>query len=117
MYLVSMIIYKFKIMLDLIKPVPDPHPEQTEWFPLLANIYGTSTKNFDGYVSGVEYSEKSLVIQCYLVEDTGNHEKLAPFKHTYSDWNGYQKISIMDAVKIHARLLGYNVSTIAIVSM
>ena len=103
-------------MLELNKPIPDPHPLQTEWFPLLANIYGTHTKNFDGYVSSAEYSDTSLIIHCYLVEDGDNQGKLAPFKKLYNDWNGYQKVSIMDAVKVHARLLGYNLSSIGIVS-
>lgn len=108
--------YDFKITVQLNKPIREPPPSFEEWYPLLANIYGTPSKSFDGYVSSVQYSDTSLLIQCYLVEDTSNNEKLSIFKERYSDWNGYQKISIMDAVKLHARILGYNVSSIAIVS-
>lgn len=106
--------YKFKITLQLNRPIPNPAPAYEEWFTLLANIYGTPSKNFDGYVSSVEYSDTSLVIQCYLVEDITNTQKLLVPKERYGDWNGYQKISIMDAVKLHSRVLGYNVSSIGI---
>lgn len=109
--------YKFKITLQLLKPIPNPTPSYQEWFTLLANIYGTPSKSFDGYVSSVEYLENTLVIYCYLVEDNDNKEKLLIPKERYKDWNGYQKISIMDAVKIQSRLLGYNISTMAIVSV
>jgi hypothetical protein len=107
----------FKITIHLIKPIPNPHPLESEWFPLLANIYGYKTSCFDGYVSGVEYLDKSLVIYCYLVEDNENMEKLAPFKKRYSDWVGYQKICIIDALKIHMRVLGYNASTVEITAL
>jgi hypothetical protein len=106
--------YTFKITVQLNKPIREPPPSYEEWFPLLANIYGTPSKSFDGYVSAVEYLDTSLIIYCYLVEDNDNKEKLLISKGRYSDWNGYQKISIMDAVKLHARLLGYNISTIGI---
>jgi hypothetical protein len=106
--------YIFKITVELNKPIRQPPPSFEEWYTLLANIYGTPSKSFDGYVSSVHYSDTSLDIQCYLVEDTSNNEKLLIPKERYSDWNGYQKISIMDAVKLHSRVLGYNVSSIAI---
>lgn len=106
--------YNFKITVQLNPPIREPPPSFDEWYILLANIYGTSSKSFDGYVSSVQYSDTSLTIQCYLVEDYTNNEKLSIPKERYSDWNGYQKISIMDAVKLHSRLLGYNVSSIAI---
>jgi len=109
--------YKFKITLQLNTPIPNPPPSYEEWFPLLANIYGTPSKSFDGYVSAVEYLESTLIIHCYLVEDNDNKEKLSISRERYSDWNGYQKISIMDAVKLHTRLLGYNISSIAILSV
>ena len=106
--------YNFKITLKLNEPIPDPHPSQAEWFPVLSNIYGIPSKSFDGYVSNVNYSNKELVINCYLVEDNDNHQKLSVFKEKYSDWNGYQKISMMDAVKLHSRVLGYTISSIGI---
>jgi len=109
--------YNFKITIHLIKPVPNPHPAEAEWFPLLASVYGNKTSSFDGYVSGVEYLEKSLIVYCYLVEDNENMDKLAPFKQRYSDWNGYQKICIMDALKLHMRILGYNASIIEIIAL
>ena len=108
--------YKFKITIQLIKPIPAPHPSYDEWFPLLANIYGTPSKSFDGYVSSVEYLDTSLIIHCYLVEDNSNNHKLLIFKAHYADWNGYQKISIVDALKTYIRVLGYNASSIGIVS-
>lgn len=108
--------YNFNITVQLNRPIREPPPSFEEWYTLLANIYGTPSKNFDGYVSSVQYSDTGLLIKCYLVEDTSNSEKLSIFKGRYSDWNGYQKISIMDAVKLHARVLGYNISSIAIVS-
>jgi hypothetical protein len=108
--------YNFKITIQLIKPIREPPPSFEEWYPLLANIYGTPSKSFDGYVSTVEYSDTTILIQCYLVEDTSNTEKLLVFKQRYSDWNGYQQICIMDAVKLHSRVLGYTISSIAIVS-
>lgn len=106
--------YNFKITVELNRPIREQPPSFDEWYTLLANIYGTPSKNFDGYVSSVHYSDNAIVIQSYLVEDNANNEKLLVFKERYSDWNGYQKISIMDAVKLHSRLLGYNVSSIAI---
>jgi len=109
--------YKFKITLQLNKPIPNPHASYEEWFTLLANIYGTPSKSFDGYVSAVEYLQTSLIIHCYLVEDNDNKEKLLIPKERYSDWNGYQKNSISDALKLHARLLGYNISSIAIANL
>ena len=108
--------YSFKITLQINKPIREPPASFEEWYPLLANIYGTPSKSFDGYVSTVQYSDTAIIIQCYLVEDNTNNEKLLVFKERYSDWNGYQKISMMDAVKLHSRLLGYNISSIAIVS-
>ena len=108
--------YDFKVILKLSEPIPDPHSSEAEWFPLLANIYGSPSKSFDGYVSGVDYSENILNIKCYLVEDNDNYEKLSLLKQRYSDWNGYQQVSIIDAVKIHSRLLGYNLNSISIVS-
>jgi hypothetical protein len=110
-YVLRMTVYNFKIIVKLLTPVPDP---PSDWFPLLANIYGTKTKSFDGYVSSVIYSDTELIINCYLVEDTDNNEKLEPLKARYSDWNGYQKISILDALKLHLRILEYNVSSICI---
>ena len=106
--------YNFKITVQLNIPIREPPPSFEEWYTLLANIYGTHSKSFDGYVSAVEYLDTSLVINCYLVEDNDNKEKLIIPKERYSDWNGYQKISIMDAVKLHSRVLGYNLSSIAI---
>jgi hypothetical protein len=111
-----MLIYNFKIIIELSSPVPNPHPSQEEWFTLLANIYGTKTKSFDGYVSAVEYSDTQLKMSCYLIEDIDSNEKLEPLKARYSDWNGYQKVSIMDSLKTHLRLLGYNAISIGIVS-
>ena len=112
---ISMLIYNFKINIELLKPVRN-QPSEEEWFTLLASIYGTKTKSFDGYVSGVEYSDTRLKINCYLIEDIDNTEKLEHLKARYSDWNGYQKISILDSLKTHLRLLGYNASSIGIVS-
>lgn len=109
--------YKFKITIHLINPIPSPQPSESEWFPLLASIYGNKAKSFDGYVSAVEYLEKSLIVYCYLVEDNENIDKLTPFKKRYSDWIGYQKICILDALKIHMRILGYNASTIEIIAL
>jgi len=109
--------YTFKITVQLDKPIPYPPPSFEEWYPLLANIYGTASKSFDGYVSAVEYSDTCLIIHCYLVEDNDNKEKLLTLKERYSDWNGYQKISISDALKVHARLLRYNISSIAIANL
>jgi len=109
----SMTVYNFKITVDINEPIPQA-PSDTEWFPLLANIYGKKTKSFDGYVSSVVCSDTELTIICYLVEDNDNNEKLEPLKARYSDWNGYQQISILDAVKQHLSILDYNVSTIAI---
>jgi hypothetical protein len=108
-----MTVYNFKITVDINQPIPQPSSD-TEWFPLLANIYGKKTKSFDGYVSSVVYSDTELIIMCYLVEDTDNNEKLEPLKARYSDWNGYQQISILDALKEHLSILEYNVSSIAI---
>jgi len=108
-----MTIYNFNINLKLLKPVSD-QASDTQWFPLLSNIYGTKTKSFDGYVSDVIHSDTELTIKCYLVEDNDNYEKLQPLKAQYSDWNGYQKISILDALKQHLCILEYNVSSIAI---
>jgi hypothetical protein len=110
-----MTVYNFSITVKLLKPVPD-QASDTQWFPLLANIYGTSTKSFDGYVSSIVYSHSEIMINCYLVEDSDNYEKLEPLKSRYSDWNGYQKISILDTLKLHLYTLGYNVSSIAITS-
>jgi hypothetical protein len=109
--------YTFKITVQLSEPIPYSPPSFEEWYPLLANIYGTPSKSFDGYVSAVEYSDTSLIIYCYLVEDNDNKEKLLTLKERYSDWNGYQKISISDALKVHARLLRYNISSIAIANL
>lgn len=111
-----MLIYNFKIVIQILKPIPSQPPSLEEWFPLLANIYGTKTKSFDGYVSSVEYSDTQLKIHCYLIEDIDNTEKLVPLKARYSDWNGYQKISIVDTLKTYIRVLGYNASSIGIVS-
>jgi len=108
-----MTVYNFKITVDINQPIPD-QPSDIQWFPLLANIYGTRTKSFDGYVSNVLYSHTQIIINCYLVEDTDNNEKLEPLKARYSDWNGYQQISILDALKQHLSILEYNVSSIAI---
>jgi len=108
-------IYNFKITIDLLKPIPTQSSD-AEWFPLLANIYGTKTKSFDGYVSKVDYSDTTLTILCYLIEDIDNTEKLESLKARYSDWGGYQKISIIDSLKTHLRILGYNASSIHIVS-
>lgn len=110
-----MAIYNFKITLDLRQPIPQPPFEQ--WYPLLANIYGTPSKSFDGYVSSLEYLHNLLIIHCYLVEDTDNQGKLSILKERYSDWDGYQKISMTDAVKLHARILGYTISTIGIANV
>lgn len=109
--------YNFKITINLSKPIPNPHPSEAEWFPLLANVYGNKTMSFDGYVSGVEYLDTSLLVYCYLVEDNDNIEKLAPFKQRYSDWTGYQKICIMDSLKLHMRVLGYTASSIGITAL
>ena len=106
-----MTVYNFNITVKLLTPVAD---SPSEWFPLLANIYGTKTKSFDGYVSSVIHSDTELSIKCYLVEDTDNNEKLEPLKARYSDWNGYQKISILDALKLHLRILEYKASSIDI---
>ena len=111
--ILSMTVYNFKITVDINQPIPEP-PSDTDWFPLLASIYGKKTKSFDGYVSSVVYSDTQLIIMCYLVEDTDNYEKLQPLKAQYSDWNGYQKISILDAVKVYLDILEYTVSSIAI---
>ena len=105
-------LFNFKVSLHLNYPVL--HQETSKWFPLLANIYGTQTKSFDGYVSSVEYSDKVIILYCYLVEDTDNSVKLTSLKERYSDWNGYQKICIMDSVRLYSRLLGYSVSSIDI---
>ena len=69
--------YNFKITLQLNKPIPDPPPSYEEWFPLLANIYGTPSKSFDGYVKSVEYLDTTLIIHCYLLEDNDNFQKLS----------------------------------------
>jgi len=113
--ILSMLIYNFKILIELLKPIPSK-PSDTEWFPLLANIYGTKTKSFDGYISALEYSDTRLTIKCYLVEDEDNTQKLEPLKALYNDWDGYQKISITDSLKTYLSVLGYNASSIAIVS-
>lgn len=112
-----MSLFNFKISIHLIKPIPNPHPSEAEWFPLLSSVYGNKTASFDGYVSGVEYLEKSLNVYCYLVEDNANIEKLASFKKRYSDWTGYQKICILDALKIHMRILGYHASSVEITAL
>jgi hypothetical protein len=112
-----MLIYNFKIVIEILKPIPSKPPTLEEWFPLLANIYGTKTKSFDGYVSSLEHSDTQLIINCYLIEDIDNTVKLEPLKARYSDWNGYQKISIVDALKTYLRVLGYNASSIGIVSV
>ena len=109
--------YNFKITVDLNQPIRQPPPSFEEWYTLLANIYGTPSKSFDGYVSSVEYLDTSLLIHCYLVEDNTNKEKLLIPKERYSDWNGYQKVSILDSLKTYLRLLGYNASSIGIVSV
>ena len=109
-----MSIFNFKITISLNKPIPNPQPSEAEWFPFLSNIYGTKTRSFDGYVSSVEYLERSLVIYCYLVEDNDTIDKLAPFKKLYSNWLDYQKNCILDALNIHLRVLGYNSSNIDI---
>lgn len=114
--ILSMLIYNFKIIIELLKPIPS-QPSDVEWFSLLANIYGTKTKSFDGYISSVEYSDTRLTITSYLVEDMDNAGKLEPLKALYSDWNGYQKISIVDALKTRLSILGYNASSIGIVSV
>jgi hypothetical protein len=107
-----MTVYNFKITLDIKEPIPQ-HPFE-QWYPLLASIYGTPSKSFDGYVSSLEYLDNLISIHCYLVEDTDNQGKLSILKERYSDWTGYQKISMIDAVKQHARILGYTISTIGI---
>ena len=108
-----MTIYNFKISVHLNQPIPDT-PSDAQWFPLLANIYGTRTKSFDGYILDLVYLDTQLIIRCYLVEDNDNNEKLEPLKAEYSDWNGYQKISILDALKSHLTMLNYNVSRMSI---
>jgi hypothetical protein len=108
-----MTVYNFNINVKLLNPVQG---SPSDWFPLLANIYGTKSKSFDGYVSDVIHSDTELIIKCYLVEDTDNNEKLEPLKARYNDWNGYQKISILDALKLHLSILKYKASSIDITS-
>jgi hypothetical protein len=106
-----MTIYNFNISIDISNSNTSSFED---WYPLLANIYGIPSKSFDGYVSAVNYSDTTLIIHCYLIEDLENNSKLVPFKERYKDWNGYQKISITDAVKLHARVLKYNIVSIAV---
>lgn len=108
-----MTVYNFDITVHLNQPIPEP-PSDVQWFPLFANIYGTKTKSFDGYVSSVVHSATGLTINCYLVEDNDNNEKLEPLKARYNDWNGYQKVSILDALRSYLSLLNYTVSSISI---
>ena len=112
-----MLVYNFKITIQLIEPIPKTPPQKSDWYSFLANIYGTATKGYDGYVSTVECSDDILTVFCCLVEDIDNYKKLEPLKEKYRDWSGYQKITILDALKIHLRLLSYNASSITIISM
>jgi hypothetical protein len=98
----------FKIHIILNQAVI--YPSEKLWYAFLSNIYGLKSNNFDGYVSRVEYSNSSILIECYLVDDI----KLRSLKEKYLDWYEFQKILILDATKLHLNILGYSMPTIEI---
>lgn len=85
-----------------------------DWFPALANIYGQPSKHFDGYVSMVIKDNTTITIICYLVEDNEEKDKLDSLKSRNKDWPGFRSLCIMDAIKIHAKTLGYQVTETSI---
>ena len=84
------------------------------WFSALANIYGHPSKNFDGYITMVMKESTSIVIICYLIEGNEEHQKLEYLKTRNKDWSGFRSLCIMNAIKSHARLLGYTIETTSI---
>jgi hypothetical protein len=84
------------------------------WFPALANIYGQPSKHFDGYITMVIKEPTSIVIICYLIEGNEEYNKLESLKAKNKDWSGFRSLCIIDAIKTHARLLGYSIETTSI---
>jgi hypothetical protein len=84
------------------------------WYTALANIYGQPSKHFDGYVSMVLKDINNITIICYLIEGHEEHKKLETLKSRNKDWAGFRSLSIIDAIKIHARSLGYTVESTSI---
>jgi hypothetical protein len=104
-----MAVTHFKIHILLNEPVINE--SEKLWYSFLSNIYGLKSDNFDGYVSKVEYSTDSILINCYLIDD----KKLTTLKEKYSDWYEFQKLSILDATRLHLKVLRYNISRIEII--
>jgi len=82
------------------------------WYSALANIYGIKSDWFDGYISSIVFSDTILEIECYLVEDPQGQRKVEPLKQRYSDWHEFQKLSITDALKLRATVLGYKLESV-----
>jgi hypothetical protein len=102
--------FNYKITLS-IKPNLILHRIE-HWFTALSNIYGHQSKNFDGYISMAIKDTTSIIITCCVIED--NQEKFNILKERNRDWPGFRIVCIMDAIKNHAKSLGYSVTETSI---
>lgn len=104
--------FNYQIKLS-IKPTSFPHQIE-HWFSALSNIYGQPSKHFDGYITLVIKDTTTLTIICYLIEGHEEKDKLDSLKARNKDWAGFRSLSIIDAIKIHARSLGYSITETSI---
>lgn len=103
--------FRYKILLTT-----NSHHETSteEWYPVLSNIYGVPTRNFDGYISNISINPSGLEIHSYLEEGPEEHDKLISLKTRNKDWAGFRALCVIDAIKIHARALGYSITETSI---
>jgi hypothetical protein len=81
------------------------------WYSALSNLYGNPGSNYDGYVYKIHLSDTldSLSLHCYIVESTGENDRLKQLKQTYTDWSLYRKSTVANTVICYALHLGYKI--------
>ena len=99
-----MLTSKFKVSFTLNSP---KESTMEEWYSSLKNIYGIEGPNFDGYVSSVNSSGFTLIIECYTLEGPEENSRLSELKNKVLDWNEYKKYAVAGAIVIHAMRMGY----------
>jgi len=84
--------------------------DESQWYSVLKDIYGSPGQNFDGYISKVHSdTNESLTVHCYTIEGPEERDRLSELKTIHTNWPLHRKSCLTTAILSFASHLGLKI--------